>query len=454
MRVALLVPPEHAAAAAKISAASTTFHVVPVQKGSAVLDVMKAVASGDFDGFANLCHGSLGTAEVASIDVAQVLREARVPFTGVDPKVLNFTRGDIAMMGFYSEANIFVASHKLVTRGTVSTAGKDLTFPLMTASNTTNRGSWLTANTEEELLSALKSVLLEDYSAFVTDAVPINAHIVTAHVVEALDSSSPPVVHIVPTVDAEILAELEKRVRGLFKDTYGKFGAAEFRIALRADPTAHNGLWIRLIESVPNPPLFDSPMFTSDFSLGSWISACLRKEREPTPAFTVTYDPKLRGYFVRAARDLQKGDIVFPDEASPQTIVTKPYVQQNWNEADRETFSRYAWPLDTGGHVYAMWHDHPRKWRPINHSCNPTVVFADGHSLNAIASRNLKAGEDLTLDYTTFCDYTMKPFQCFCGSENCRGEVKPDAACLAVYGTNAWHRKMPVEENTFSTKQQ
>ena len=40
--------------------------------------------------------------------------------------------------------------------------------------------------------------------------------------------------------------------------------------------------------------------------------------------------------------------------------------------------------------------------------------------LNVIALREIQEGEELTLDYALFIDESMEPFNCQCGSENCR----------------------------------
>lgn len=56
----------------------------------------------------------------------------------------------------------------------------------------------------------------------------------------------------------------------------------------------------------------------------------------------------------------------------------------------------------------------------INHSCNPNVGM-DGQ-VTYVAMRNIKAGEELCLDYAVAMntDYELK---CNCGSENCRKVV-------------------------------
>jgi hypothetical protein len=63
-----------------------------------------------------------------------------------------------------------------------------------------------------------------------------------------------------------------------------------------------------------------------------------------------------------------------------------------------------------------LWDDNPSNWAPQNHSCNPNTGY---EGLNVIASRPIKKGEELTLNYASFLDEHMEPFQCQCGAYNC-----------------------------------
>ena len=159
--------------------------------------------------------------------------------------------------------------------------------------------------------------------------------------------------------------------------------------------------------------------------------------------FRVDYDPDHNWYGLAASRDIKTNEIVFEDEVTAFTVVTKPHVEKHWSPELKQVFSRYAWPLDSDQHLYAVWSEDPQKWRPINHHCEPNTTFDAPHSLNCIATRDIKKGEMLTLDYATFCDYTMKPFDCVCGSPKCRGLIEPTAEALALYGKNSWHRFPP-----------
>ena len=57
----------------------------------------------------------------------------------------------------------------------------------------------------------------------------------------------------------------------------------------------------------------------------------------------------------------------------------------------------------------------------FNHSCDPNC-WLDG--LDMVARRDITAGEELCLDYATFCGPAMKPFDCLCTSPLCRDVVR------------------------------
>jgi len=60
----------------------------------------------------------------------------------------------------------------------------------------------------------------------------------------------------------------------------------------------------------------------------------------------------------------------------------------------------------------------------LNHSCSPNVGIRG--SVTFVAMRNIKAGEHLTMDYsTTECDNLWKlEKRCVCGSPNCRKVIR------------------------------
>jgi D-alanine--D-alanine ligase len=126
----------------------------------------------------------------------------------------------------------------------------------------------------------------------------------------------------------------------------------------------------------------------------------------------------IAGYGIYATRDMEANDLIFKGEEMAQRIVTRRHVLQNWNIKEKEIFARYAYPLSN--EVYLLWDDNPGGWAPQNHSCNANTGYS---GLNVIALRSIQKGEELTLNYASFLDETMEPFNCQCGAPNCSGLI-------------------------------
>jgi D-alanine-D-alanine ligase len=123
----------------------------------------------------------------------------------------------------------------------------------------------------------------------------------------------------------------------------------------------------------------------------------------------------ISGYGIYANKNIQKGEIIFQNEGKPHRLVTKKYVDEHWNAEEINVFRKYAWPI--GNEVYVLWDEDPSGWAPQNHSCEPNTEF---EGLNVRATKNIKKGEELTLDYTTFLNDEMESFICACGAKNCK----------------------------------
>jgi D-alanine-D-alanine ligase-like ATP-grasp enzyme len=126
----------------------------------------------------------------------------------------------------------------------------------------------------------------------------------------------------------------------------------------------------------------------------------------------------IAGYGIFATIDIKENDIVFTGEEKAQRLVTKNYVEENWNTAQKNNFKHYAYPISS--EVYILWDENAANWAPQNHSCNANTMYK---GLNVLAIRDIIAGEELTLDYANFLDDTIKPFTCTCGSSTCRGTI-------------------------------
>lgn len=126
----------------------------------------------------------------------------------------------------------------------------------------------------------------------------------------------------------------------------------------------------------------------------------------------------ISGYGIYAARHIEAHELVFKGEELAQRIVTRSYVAQNWNEKEKDIFRKYAYPLSK--EVFLLWDYDPTGWAPQNHSCKPNTTY---EGLNVTALRKIIKGEELTLDYASFLDENMEPFNCHCGSSDCRGFI-------------------------------
>jgi len=126
----------------------------------------------------------------------------------------------------------------------------------------------------------------------------------------------------------------------------------------------------------------------------------------------------IAGYGIYATMDIAAGEAIFNGEGRSQRMITRRHVEETWKENEKETFRRYAYPIST--EVFLLWDENPYEWAPQNHSCDPNSAY-DG--LDVLALRPIVKGEELTLDYATFLDEHMEPFDCKCGSPKCRGRV-------------------------------
>lgn len=126
----------------------------------------------------------------------------------------------------------------------------------------------------------------------------------------------------------------------------------------------------------------------------------------------------IAGYGIYAAHNISSDDLIFRGEEMSQRLVTFRHVNENWNMKEKELFRKYAYPVSK--EVFLLWDTNPSQWAPQNHSCDPNTAY-DG--LNVKAIRCIKKGEELTLDYSSFLDEHMEPFQCQCGSHCCRGLI-------------------------------
>jgi SET domain-containing protein len=105
-----------------------------------------------------------------------------------------------------------------------------------------------------------------------------------------------------------------------------------------------------------------------------------------------------------------------PLPAGTEVVVYGGRVVENAELADLVSYSCIA--LDEN-HSLLQQHDDPA--RLLNHSCDANLHMAG--RTTAVASRDIAADEEITLDYATVSVPGTWRLQCRCGSANCRGTV-------------------------------
>jgi len=136
----------------------------------------------------------------------------------------------------------------------------------------------------------------------------------------------------------------------------------------------------------------------------------------------------ISGYGIYANKNILKDEIIFQNEGKPHRLITKKHVDEHWNAEEINVFRKYAWPV--GNDVYALWDEDPTGWAPQNHSCEPNTKYV---GLNVMASKNIKKGEELTLDYTTFLNNEMESFICNCGTPGCKKIIQGTQPASAIH---------------------
>ncbi len=150
------------------------------------------------------------------------------------------------------------------------------------------------------------------------------------------------------------------------------------------------------------------------------VDAAFHRPRRARRGWEIRADRTLDyGHF--ATRAITEGERIVAFEDRPHVLVTRSHVETTWDEPHRSWFRRYAWPLTDD--IWVTWASDPEEWRPINHSCDPSAWL---EGLDVVARRDIAEGEEITLDYATFCNELMPPFECRCGTAACRGVIRGD----------------------------
>jgi D-alanine-D-alanine ligase len=410
---------------------------------------LKDLSKQGYDIFVNLCEGYLEW-EIPSIDVIYSLELLNLPFTGPSTKLYDPPKELMKYVAYCEGIKTpgYVIVHEL---NDAEEAVQHLTFPLFVkpakAGDSLGVDELSLVNNKIELQQKCISILeeygpllVEEYIAgrefTVLVAANVDVHSCTVfrpveylfpegreYKTYALKTSELHPDCNVPCKDVLLDNRLRQAAEKIFK---GFNGVGYARLDFRVNDK--NEIYFLEINFTCSVFYTDGFEGSADYILkhdgigkAGFLKHIIkegiaRHQRKKKPF--VIKGNSIAGYGIYASRKIKKGELIFKGEGRSQRIITRRFVEKNWNEDEKMHFRRYAYPVSE--ELYILWDENPSEWAPQNHSCEPNTMF-DG--LNVLAIRDIEQNEELTLDYAQFLDENMEPFQCRCGTPSCRGEI-------------------------------
>ena len=410
---------------------------------------LKELSKQGYDIFVNLCEGYLEW-EVPSIDVIYSLEILNLPFTGPTTKLYDPPKELMKYLAYCE--GVKTPGYAIINElNDVNEVVKHLTFPLFVkpakAGDSLGVDEHSLVNNKIELQQKCISILdeygpllVEEYIAGreFTVLVAANADVHNCTVFKPVEYIFPEGREFktyalktselhpdcnVPCNDPELENRLRLATAKIFKGFNGMgYARLDFRM------NAKNELYFLEInftcsvfykdgyEGSADYILKYDSIGQSGFLLHIIEEGIARHKRSKKPY--VMKGNSIAGYGIYASRDINKGEIIFNGEGRTQRIITKRFVEKNWNEDEKMHFRRYAYPVSE--ELFILWDEEPSEWAPQNHSCEPNTGY-DG--LNVWGLRNITKNEELTLDYAQFLNEKMEPFNCQCKSLHCRGRI-------------------------------
>jgi D-alanine-D-alanine ligase len=411
---------------------------------------LKALSKQGYDIFVNLCEGYLEW-EVPSIDVIYTLELLNLPFTG--PTTLLYDPPKELMKYVAYCSNIATPAYTVFNKGEdVANAVQHMQYPLFVkpakAGDSLGVDEHSLVNNIQQLQQKINTVideydelLIEEYISGREFTVLVMANhdgnsVTALHPVEfifpegrkfktyALKTSELHTDANTPVKNIALANQLKEAAKSIFKNFNGA-GYARLDFRMNENGTLYfleinftcSVFYTNGYEGSADYILQYDGIGQQQF-LQHIIQEGLARHQRQQKKYTVQRNA-ITGYGIYANTSIKAGEIIFKGEEKAQRIATKKFVEENWNEKEKEDFARYAYPISK--EVFILWSDNPADWAPQNHSCNANTGYI---GLNVVALQNINKGEELTLDYANFLDENAQPFQCSCGSSNCRGLIK------------------------------
>ncbi|MEO6548231.1 MAG: SET domain-containing protein-lysine N-methyltransferase [Ferruginibacter sp.] len=410
---------------------------------------LKELKKKNYDVFVNLCEGYLEW-EIPSIDVIYSLELLNLPFTGPTSLLYDPPKELMKYVAFTEGIN--TPSYALIDDGeNIELQVKHLKFPLFVkpakAGDSLGIDGKSLVNDISELSEKISTIIDEYVPLLVEEYIAGREFtvMIAANADSELPTTFKPVEYIfpsgncfktyalktselhpnanIPVDDLEVETRLRNAAVRIFKSFNGVgYARLDFRM------NDKNELFFLEINFTCSVFYKDGYEGSADYILKydgmaqagflrHIISEAMARHRRLKKKYIMKGN-SIAGYGIYAAENIEERCLVFKGEEQPQRLVTRNYVEQHWNESEKEVFRRYAYPVSK--EVFLLWDYNPNGWAPQNHSCNPNTTYK---GLDVVALRTIVKGEELTLDYTSFLDQNMEAFACKCGSSNCRGII-------------------------------
>lgn len=422
-----------------------------VHKPAAVRQVQETSRAG-FDVIVNMCDGSWGE-DTPGIEVVQALEKEGVPFTGASSRFYEPSRLSMKMAA-HSVGVRFPSFFMAKSGADAGKCASALRFPMIVKHPESYSSVGLTRDSRVETMRDLRLEIERMcdlfYGALVEEY--IDGREFTVLVSEGMDDGQepwvlPPAEFLFPDgehfkhfdlkwKEYERMASaavadrpLSERLCRAAGDVFQALGGDGYA---RCDFRMNRAGEIFFLEINPNCGIFypEGSYGSADFILANepsghrrflnhLLDCAVRRAGKRRTLYEILFRAD-SGFGLFATQFIGAGSVVDAREGKAQNLVSRPHVDSTWTKEMQSLFRKYAWPI--GGHIYGIWSDNPENWRPINHSCDPNVEMK---GLDVVARRDIQPGEQLTVDYSTFCGPEMDSFQCGCGSPLCRGTIRP-----------------------------